>query len=371
MRIPSRIFPAVLLAAITCLILAIFGRKTTSSHAPGETYFPDGLYLATILSLTVSIGATLVVDHFFGKSDRAPRWYGFGFAAGVVVFILGFPWANLDRGGGQAFSVLEWWRAPMIAAVAYLVAAVLDAYSRDQREREAALAQREREAHARAHRQRELGDRLQQCTADALNAFEELPTHLIAARDTLDHAEQLFRENAFAPFWSAIENGTAHLGRFSATVVRLRLCASAYAVAAAEYEGAAPPFPVATTSLEYLTAHEVLVARLHELVRPAQRDFHFASIYEQRKTNTILVAGFGTLASALDTMGSRLANEIGELRTGVATMSTSLSSELSGMHSSIATYQRERGHVDGELLHRHDRVVSMLDNIQRGHRPLL
>lgn len=371
MRIPSRIFPAVILAGITCLIIAIFAGKTASSHGPNETYFPDGLYLATIMSLTVSIGATLVVDHFLGKSEQAPRWYGIGFTAGVVIFLFKFPWANLDQGGGQAFSILEWWCAPMIAAAAYSVAAVLDAYAREERDRAATLAQRQREAQTRAGRQRDLGNALQRCTADALTAFEELPAHLIAARDTLDQAEQLFRENAYAPFWSAIEGGTAHLGRFSATLVRLRLYAAEYANAAAEYEGAAPPFPVETTSLEYLTAHEVLVARLHQLVRPAQRDFHFASIYEQRKTNTILVAGFGTLASALDTMGSRLANEIGELRTGVATMSTSLSTELSGMHSSIATYQRERGHIDGELLHRHDRVVSMLDNIQRGHRPLL
>ncbi|TDP31492.1 hypothetical protein DFR75_10897 [Nocardia ignorata] len=371
MRIPSRIVPASVLAAITCLIIAIFARKTASNHTPGDTYYPDGLYLATVMSLAVSIGVTLVIDHIFGKSERAPRWYGIGFVVGVIIFLFGFPWANLDRGGGQAFSILEWWRAPIIATVAYLVAAVVDANTRHQREQAAHLAERDRQAKARANRQRELGDSLRQCCDDALNAFEELPTHLIAARDTLDQAEQLFHENAYAPFWSAIEESTAHLGRFSATLVRLRLCASTYTTATAEYEGAAPPFPVETSSLEQLAAHEMLVERLHEHVRPAQRDFHFASIYEQRKTNTILVAGFGTLASAIETMGSRLAREIVDLRTGVAAMSTTLSTELSGMHSSIAAYQRERGHIDGELLHRHDRVVSMLDNIQRGHRPLL
>lgn len=371
MRIPSRILSAVILAAVTCLMIAVFARKTASNHGPNETYFPDGLYLATIMSLTISIGVTFVVDHFLGKSERAPRWYPIGFAAGVVIFLFRFPWANLDRGGGQAFSILDWWCAPMIAAAAYSVAAVLDAYAREERDRAATLAQRQRDAQTRARRQLDLGESLQRCAADAMNAFEELPTHLIAARDTLDQAEQLFHENAYAPFWSAIEGSTTHLGRFSATLVRLRLYATEYATAAAEYEGAAPQFPVQTTSVEYLTAHEVLVARLHQLVRPAQRDFHFASIYEQRKSNTILVAGFSTLASALDSMGLRLANEIVELRSGVASMSTSLSAELSGMHSSIATYQRERGYVDGELLQRHDRVVSMLDNIQRGHRPLL
>ncbi|MFC6012288.1 hypothetical protein [Nocardia lasii] len=371
MRIPSRILPAVVLGALTCAILAIFGRKTTSNHTANETYFPDGLFLATILSLVISIGATFVIDRAFGKSERAPRWYCIGFAVGVVLFLFGFPWANLDWGGGQAFTQLEWWRAPVIAALAYLAAAVLDAYAREQRERAAALEQRQRDSRARAERQRHLGESLQRCTDGALEAFEELPSHLFAARDTLDQAEQLFRENAYAPFWSAIEAGTAHLGRFSATLVRLRLFAADYATAASEYEGVAPPFPVDTASVDQLAVHQVLVARLHERVRPAQRDFHFASIYEQRKTNTILVAGFGTLASAIETMGAHLANEIADLRTGVSTMSTSLSSELSGMHSSLTTYHRDRSHVDGELLHRHDRVVSMLDNIQRGHRPLL
>ncbi|WKG12435.1 hypothetical protein QX204_13580 [Nocardia sp. PE-7] len=103
MRIPSRILPAVILAGITCLIIAIFARKTASSHGPNETYFPDGLYLATIMSLTVSIGATFVVDYLLGKSERAPRWYGIGFAAGVIIFLFGFPWANLDRAAGKHF----------------------------------------------------------------------------------------------------------------------------------------------------------------------------------------------------------------------------------------------------------------------------
>jgi hypothetical protein len=46
-------------------------------------------------------------------------------------------------------------------------------------------------------------------------------------------------------------------------------------------------------------------------------------------------------------------------------MSNSLSTELSGMNESIATYQCEQSYLDGELLHRDDRLVSMLDNRSR------
>ena len=46
--------------------------------------------------------------------------------------------------------------------------------------------------------------------------------------------------------------------------------------------------------------------RMHSIVRRAQKDFQFATIYEQRKTNQLLVEGFANLGQALNEMSYRL-----------------------------------------------------------------
>ena len=50
--------------------------------------------------------------------------------------------------------------------------------------------------------------------------------------------------------------------------------------------------------------------RMQAIVRKAQRNFQFATIYEQRKTNQILVAGFTTLAQALNQMTGQITASI-------------------------------------------------------------
>ena len=53
--------------------------------------------------------------------------------------------------------------------------------------------------------------------------------------------------------------------------------------------------------------------RLAVVVRKAQKDFHFATIFEQRKTNKILVAGFSTLASAIYEIGDAISYSLNNL----------------------------------------------------------
>jgi methyl-accepting chemotaxis protein len=60
------------------------------------------------------------------------------------------------------------------------------------------------------------------------------------------------------------------------------------------------------------------------MVRKAQCDFQFAIIYEQRKTNKILIAGFTNLAQALEGMGDRISASIDSLSGLVSDLSESL-----------------------------------------------
>jgi hypothetical protein len=49
----------------------------------------------------------------------------------------------------------------------------------------------------------------------------ELPQHLNSAADWLRHAEKEFRDNAFGPFWDAVENAAQHLAEFDGKAKQL------------------------------------------------------------------------------------------------------------------------------------------------------
>jgi hypothetical protein len=61
---------------------------------------------------------------------------------------------------------------------------------------------------------------------------------------------------------------------------------------------------------------------MKSIVRKTQSNFQFATIYEQRKTNQILVAGFTNLAQALEYMTQRISGSIGDLANSVDAVST-------------------------------------------------
>ncbi|PKV76768.1 hypothetical protein [Nocardia fluminea] len=131
MSIKGRAAGAAAVAAVTCLVIWFIvgfgGLPTSSDHEPDQTYYPDGWYLATIVSLAAALVTTVVIDRAVGVvSSKATAGFFLGFMLGIVVFLIRFPWGNLDLGGGQAFSLLDWWLAPILAVAFYLGGALLD-----------------------------------------------------------------------------------------------------------------------------------------------------------------------------------------------------------------------------------------------------
>lgn len=106
-------------------------------------------------------------------------------------------------------------------------------------------------------------------------------------------------------------------------------------------------------------------------------------IYEQRKTNQLLVAGVTNLAQALDGMGYRIASSIDGLGGQISAMSSVMQESLSALGEQIQTGSQQL--VESlDALHtttkqsaadtrgikeRHDRALEMLDNIQRRRIP--
>jgi hypothetical protein len=134
------------------------------------------------------------------------------------------------------------------------------------------------------------------------------------------------------------------LGKFDENVLKLKENFKTHSELKRDFRTENYPFPVSREVKPALLTSLDVSKRMNELVRSAQKDFQFATIYEQRKTNQLLVAGFQTLANAIDGMGMRIESSIGFL-----------ASELQ--------YQGE------EQAAKDAQIISKLDNIQRRRVP--
>lgn len=251
--------------------------------------------------------------------------------------------------------------------------------------RQAAEAARKAEEVARLQRHREeqqeqQGYRKQMIVLgeQSISLFESMPKHLSSAEKYLDQADVDFVDGAFAPFWDSIENAAKTLGRFDEGVHHIKDNSSRYAELIRKYEDTPPQFPLARQSVAKLGVGTATAERMKAIVRTAQRNFQFAAIYEQRKTNQILVAGFTNLAQALDRMTWQITASIDDLAGSVDVMTSTLNQSMRAIHSRMGDIaERSSQHHDelmeeaSEAAARERKALEMLDNIQRGRRPSL
>jgi hypothetical protein len=239
---------------------------------------------------------------------------------------------------------------------------------RDERER-TAKAERSREQQGYHTQMIVLGE-------ESIGLFESMPQHLRSAEKYLDQAEVDFGDGAFAPFWDSIEHAAKALGRFDEGVHHIKDNSSRYTELTRKYESTPPPFPLARQSVVKLRVGTATAERMKAIVRTAQRNFQFATIYEQRKTNKILVAGFTNLAQALEQMTWQITTSIDDLASSVDVMTSTLDKSMHAIHSRMSDMaERTKQHHDefmkeaSERATREKKVLEMLDNIQRGRRP--
>jgi low affinity Fe/Cu permease len=218
---------------------------------------------------------------------------------------------------------------------------------------------------------------------ESISLFEGTPKYLESAEKYLDQAEVNFSYGAFAPFWDDIEKATKKLGSFYENIQSIKSNLSIYTVLIGKYEDTPPQFPLTRESVTKLDIGKETAKRLNGIVWEAQRNFQFATIYEQRKTNQILVGGFTNLATALDQMTSKITKSIDDLTGSVDVMTSTLDESLRAIHSQVGNIVDIEERTSQQINQQHDelmekisegvareeKVLKMLDNIQRGRRP--
>ena len=211
------------------------------------------------------------------------------------------------------------------------------------------LARKNREDQQR-HRedQQHLALRLSNLLAGAKTSAASLPELIKSGETSLDVAEREFEEGTFAPFWDAVEHAANALAEVSARISGIISNSSQYSTGTTQLDTPIPPFEL---GIRTLPDPSHTAKRMRAIVRRAQKDFHFATIYEQRKTNLILVAGFSSLGQAINDLGDTLATSMDSLGEVVATE---------------FRITREQAAQESEARREHEsQELAILDNIQR------
>jgi hypothetical protein len=279
----------------------------------------------------------------------------------------------------------------LVGAGVWLFAKSAAAAERERQRRQRELAEQEeraeRERRERRAKQESLQRDVQGICKSSLGAFGMIPRSLMSAEELLDTAQKDFEESAFSPFWDAIERAVNKLGEAHSSLQLIESSARRYQELVSALDGAPPPFPVEPDSAKRLVVANTTGDRLKEIVRQGQRNFQFATIYEQRKTNQILVSGFNNLGDAIAGLGdhisasiSAVSDRIDEVNRSVQQMDYSLQEAhrnlrdtLSEQHQHDAADWARRDATQAEQARAEAKqakaALEMLDNIQRGKKP--
>ena len=214
--------------------------------------------------------------------------------------------------------------------------------------------------------QRELRDSLNSCVSSSAATVVDIRNRIVDSEKALTQAEHEFAEGAFAPWWDAIEHAANQLAKSDSGIKQIIQYSKSYRDAVTKLDSEPPAFRAGIDTLPDTTR---TADRMRAIVREAQRNFQFASIYEQRKTNKLLIMGFTNLADALNCMSERLGASIDALSDSLADIAETNRANTEELISS-ANKLYERMEADSSAQREHERDQrEMLDNIQRGRRP--
>lgn len=182
-----------------------------------------------------------------------------------------------------------------------------------RKEQEAARKTQKNLAAEKAHQQliATLIEKMRTACEESIVKFEMLPGDLKIAYDWLLEAQYHFKNNAYSPFWHAVENAYGSLGYFNARMAYIesltrQYSESAHAYAAAGGKGSVPLYPMEVSTANATRASEYIVQVANDIVYAAQRDAIFSQIWEQRRTTAAVVAGFANLEQAVSGMSRTL-----------------------------------------------------------------
>lgn len=137
-----------------------------------------------------------------------------------------------------------------------------------------------------------------------------LPYFETSALKSIDTAKVDFSDNAISPFWDRIEESSKSLACYKEAVDQLIVNGEIYSkILEGKKHNFPRPFPIGTN----ISISENTLVEFNSTIRKAQTKFEFTNIWEHRKTQKILIAGFQTLEQAINNMKDEILSAIHNL----------------------------------------------------------
>jgi hypothetical protein len=148
-----------------------------------------------------------------------------------------------------------------------------------------------------------------------------LPYYQSLASNNIDAAKVDFEENAISPFWDRVEEASKTLALYKEAVDQLTANGGIYSKIIAGRKHNFPiPFPVGLN----VSISQTTLEDFNAVIRKAQTKFEFANIWEHRKTQKILIAGFQTLQQAIHEMKNEILSSLHHLHQSIKSGFTEL-----------------------------------------------
>ena len=133
------------------------------------------------------------------------------------------------------------------------------------------------------------------------------------AQRSIEVAEVDYRENAFSPFWSKIEDASKSLAYYKEALTQLCLNSELYTKTLRHLNPNLPlPFPFSTkiSISETIDDYKTITRKAH--THPT-----FSTIWELRRNTQVLIGGFKTLEDAIFNMSNDIYGAINDLKTSI------------------------------------------------------
>jgi hypothetical protein len=148
-----------------------------------------------------------------------------------------------------------------------------------------------------------------------LSKSEEIPSIILpyleaTAKKHIDFAKTDFSDNAISPFWDNIEEASKFLALYKEAIDQLQLNGELYSkILDGKSHNFPDLFPIGTN----ISISNELLDEYNAIIRKAHTRPEFGNIWEQRKTQKILIAGFQNLGQAINNMKDEIISSIGSL----------------------------------------------------------
>ncbi|MDZ4780200.1 MAG: hypothetical protein SGJ19_08110 [Planctomycetia bacterium] len=220
-----------------------------------------------------------------------------------------------------------------------------------------------------------------------------IPERVNNAKIALDRADKEFEGGYLDPFWDEIERAITELAFVDRAAREVQAALQAYSEEPIKDWSDPVGAAKLSTAVTHLPSTTQLYERLRGTIRRTQTSDKYTLVFHVRRTNKILVHGFTTLGDAINDMGWRIsvatnavAGAVSGLQSSVSTFaeqvtdelrkSRSQSEEALRQQSERSQSQDSRAREAGDAFAEEWRAaeaakIDLLDNIQRGVKPLI